>query len=151
MKTRSIVILLLALGTVVLAACSSQESVVTPTEPVEVTLNATDIAYDKNRIEVVAGRPVSLTLHNAGVLEHDFSIVEMPRSGEVMEDDTENEMAGHDMSNVTEEMDVHVAAPTDQSNTIDFPTTTPGEYEYFCTVAGHKEAGMVGTLVVQAP
>ncbi len=151
MKTRSIVILLLALGTVVLAACSSQESVVTPTEPVEVTLNATDIAYDKNRIEVVAGRPVSLTLHNAGVLEHDFSIVEMPRSGEVMEDDTENEMAGHDMSNVTEEMDVHVAAPTDQSNTIEFTPTTPGEYEYYCTVAGHKEAGMVGTLVVQAP
>ncbi len=150
MKLRFAVIMLLVLGALVLAACSSQETVTTPPEPVDVTLTTTDIAYDKNRIEVVAGRPVSLTLHNAGVLEHDFSIAEMPHSGEVTEDDTEDEMAGHDMSNMPE-MDIHVAAPTDQSNTIEFTPTTPGEYEYFCTVAGHKEAGMVGTLVVQAP
>ncbi len=151
MKIRSIVILLLALGTLVLAACSSQGSATTSIEPAEVTLNATDIAFDKNRLEVVAGRPVSLTLHNAGVLEHDFSIIEMPHDGEVSTSEMEDETGGHDMSNVTEEMDIHVAAPTDQSNTIEFTPTTPGEYEYFCTVAGHKEAGMVGTLVVQAP
>ncbi len=151
MKMRPIVILLLALGTLVLAACSSQGSATTATEPTEVTLNATDIAFDKTRIEVVAGRPVSLTLHNAGVLEHDFSIVELPHAGEASTTEGEGEMDGHDMSNVTEEMDIHVAAPTDQSNTIEFTPTTPGEYEYYCTVAGHKEAGMVGTLVVQAP
>ncbi len=151
MKIRSIVILLLALGTLVLAACSSQESATTPIEPAEVTLNATDIAFDQNRIEVAAGRPVSLTLHNAGVLEHDFTIIEMPHDGEVSTAEMEDEMGGQDMSNVTEETDIHVAEPTDQSQTIEFTPTTPGEYEYFCTVAGHKEAGMVGTLVVQAP
>ena len=109
MKIRSIVILLLALGTLVLAACSSQESATTPIEPAEVTLNATDIAFDQNRIEVAAGRPVSLTLHNAGVLEHDFTIIEMPHDGEVSTAEMEDEMGGHDMSNVTEEMDIHVA------------------------------------------
>ncbi len=150
MKLRFAVIMLLVLGTLVLAACSSQGSDTTSVEPVEVTLNATDIAYDKNRIEVIAGRPVSLTLHNAGVLEHDFSILEIPHTGEVASTEMDEEMAGHDMSNMPN-MDVHVAAPTDQSNTIEFIPTTPGEYEYYCTVAGHKEAGMVGTLVVQAP
>lgn len=30
--------------------------------------------------------------------------------------------------------------------TLDFP---PGEYEYYCSVPGHREGGMVGTLVVE--
>ena len=34
---------------------------------------------------------------------------------------------------------------------VEFTPSTPGEYEFFCTVAGHKEAGMVGTLIVTAP
>ena len=25
----------------------------------------------------------------------------------------------------------------------------PGTYEYYCNVTGHKEAGMVGTLIVE--
>ena len=25
----------------------------------------------------------------------------------------------------------------------------PGTYEYYCNVPGHKEAGMVGTLIVE--
>ncbi len=44
-----------------------------------------------------------------------------------------------------------MAALMGQTNTIEFTPTKPGTYEFFCTVAGHKEAGMVGTLVVKAP
>ncbi|MCH7860368.1 MAG: multicopper oxidase domain-containing protein, partial [Proteobacteria bacterium] len=29
-----------------------------------------------------------------------------------------------------------------------FTATEPGEYEFFCTIPGHKEAGMVGRLIV---
>jgi uncharacterized cupredoxin-like copper-binding protein len=38
-----------------------------------------------------------------------------------------------------------------QTSTLDFTPTKPGTYEFFCTVAGHKDAGMVGTLIVKAP
>ena len=30
--------------------------------------------------------------------------------------------------------------------TVDFP---PGRYEYYCSVPGHRQAGMVGTLIVR--
>lgn len=142
---------LLILITAVLAACGSTttaESVAVP--PVELTLVAKDIVYDTNRLEVTVGQPVKLTLHNEGVLEHDFSIMEIAHAGEVAEGEAE-EMAGHDMSHVSEQPEVHVAAPTGGNNTIEFTPSEPGEYEFFCTVSGHKEAGMVGTLVVKAP
>lgn len=143
------IFLLLALTAVTFIACSPAESATSPVEPVELSLIATDIAYDVNRLEVAAGQPVKLTLQNQGVLEHDFSITEMPYAGDVTTTEMAEEMPGHDMSNIAEEPDIHVAAPTDGSNTIEFTPSTPGEYEFYCTVAGHKEAGMVGTLVVK--
>jgi uncharacterized cupredoxin-like copper-binding protein len=33
---------------------------------------------------------------------------------------------------------------------IEFTPSQPGEYEFFCSVPGHKEAGMRGTMVVSA-
>ena len=140
---------LLIFGLAFLAACGSDEPTMVP--PVSLELTATDIAFDTTRLEVMAGQPVRLTLNNEGALEHDFSIMEMPLMGDVMADEMEEEMAGHDMSGMEEEPEIHVAAPMNGSNTIEFTPSEPGEYTYFCTVAGHKEAGMMGTLVVQAP
>ena len=130
-----------------LAACGSAEPTSPPT--LSLSLLATDIAYDQDRLEVMAGQPVTIMLNNEGVLEHDFSIMEIPHMGEVMEE-MEEEM-GHDMSAMAMDPEVHVAAPIGGRSSVEFTPSTPGEYEFFCTVAGHKEAGMKGTLVVQAP
>ena len=140
---------LLIFGLAFLAACGSDEPTMVP--PVSLELTATDIAFDTTRLEVMAGQPVRLTLNNEGALEHDFSIMEMPLMGNVMSDEMEEEMPGHDMSSMAVEPEIHVAAAMNSSNTIEFTPSEPGEYTYFCTVAGHKEAGMMGTLVVQAP
>ena len=99
-------------------------------------------------LEVKAGEMVEVTLHNEGVLEHDFSIMEIPHTGDVMAEEPESGME-HDMSNLSMEPEIHVAAPVGESLSVAFTPSTPGEYEFFCTVAGHKEAGMVGTLVVK--
>ena len=65
---------------------------------------------------------------------------------------TAEPMAGHDMGNMGGmEPELHVAALMGQMATLEFTPTKPGTYEFFCTVAGHKEAGMKGTLVVKAP
>ena len=45
---------------------------------------------------------------------------------------------------------MHMAVANGASGTSEFTPTTPGTFTFFCTVAGHKEAGMTGTLTVKA-
>ncbi|MDT8307395.1 MAG: cupredoxin domain-containing protein [Anaerolineae bacterium] len=115
----------------------------------EVTIIARDIEWSTDRIEVTAGIPVVLTLQNEGALDHDFSIEHIPLSGEVVGAEEEEEMEDHDMTMEAEELDLHVSAAADHSATITFTPSEPGEYEYICTVPGHEDSGMVGTLVVR--
>ncbi len=133
----------------VLAACASGGTAETASEPKALTLIATDIAYDTEQIEAAVGQPVQLTLENQGVLEHDFSIVEIPLSGEVEMLEEPGEMADHEMGHAEDEPDVHIAVPTTDRGTIEFTPTAAGEYVYYCTVSGHREAGMEGVLVVK--
>ncbi len=145
---RFFILLLLVLGAVVLVACGA-ETAPTPIPVAELDLVATDIAFDQNRFEVMVGQPVKITLQNDGVLEHDFSIMEIPHTGEVMAEEKHDEESGHDMSNVEMDPEVHVAPSTGGSHTVEFTPSQAGEYEFFCTVSGHKAAGMAGTLVVK--
>jgi uncharacterized cupredoxin-like copper-binding protein len=127
-----------------LAACSGAES--TSGEQ-SLTVEAQDLAFSPAALEVTAGEPVKLTLQNNGALDHDFSIMEFPMEGEA----EETGGMDHDMGEGSEEPELHVAAGAAQSATLDFTPSKPGTYEFWCTVPGHKEAGMTGTLVVNAP
>jgi uncharacterized cupredoxin-like copper-binding protein len=142
---RLFAILLLA-ATLIVVACGGGAE--TATGPQEVTLVATDIAFDQERIEVVAGQPVALNLRNEGVLEHDFSIMHIP--AEMPADDHTGD-DGHDMGHMEEQPELHTAAMSGANSSFTFTPTEPGEYTYFCSVPGHREAGMDGTLVVTAP
>jgi uncharacterized cupredoxin-like copper-binding protein len=133
-----------------LIACSKQDAVTNAPPVKSVTITATDIAFDMPQIEVSVGQPLRLTLNNQGALEHDFSILKISVVGEVSGDTAGGSMAEHNMSHMVETPDVHMSAVADQSQTITFTPATVGEYEYICTVAGHKEAGMVGKLAVRA-
>ena len=134
--------LMLGLLVLLVAACggNSEESVT------NLSLLATDIAYDEARLEVPANQAVRLTLENSGALEHDFSIREISVRDVHA---TEGEADDHATSEDVHELDLHVAAlPGGGRGTLEFTATEPGEYEYYCTVPGHKEAGMLGTLIV---
>lgn len=133
----------------VLAACAADNSAERSPGPEAVTLIATDIAYDIEQFDVNAGQTVALTLDNQGVLEHDFTIEEIPLSGEVVTVEEAGDMEGHDMGHAADELAVHIAAPTGDHGTIEFTPTEPGQYAYYCTVSGHREAGMEGILVVK--
>jgi uncharacterized cupredoxin-like copper-binding protein len=131
------------LGAALLAACAGSP---TSTGPQTITIKAVDIAYDPATIEVAGGRPVRLTMENAGALDHDWSIKTISVR-DVRE--INSEAGGHDMGSMNSTLDLHTSAEPGGSSVLEFTPTEAGTYEFFCTVPGHKEAGAVGTLIVK--
>lgn len=115
----------------------------------ELTVTMTEFGFEPSELTVIAGQPVRMTLVNGGSLEHDFSIMEFPMqvgSGERLAPE-----AGEHVMEMTMDPEFHSSALAGESTTQEFTPTGPGAYEFFCTVAGHREAGMTGTLTVLAP
>jgi plastocyanin len=135
---------LLLLAALALTACSGSQSRVGSTV---LSLKAQGMKYNPATLEVTAGQPVTITFENADSVEHDFSILEIP----VVIQATAEPMEGHDMGNMSMDPQLHMVAAAGGTATLEFTPSKPGTYEFFCTVPGHKEAGMVGTLVVNAP
>jgi uncharacterized cupredoxin-like copper-binding protein len=82
-----------------------------------------------------------------GQLEHDFVIEKIDVETKVIKDSGSTE---HHMPGMGAENDLHVSAQVGETSVIQFTVAEPGTYQYFCSVAGHKEAGMVGELIVVA-
>lgn len=86
-------------------------------------ITASEFAYGTTTFEVEAGKSFSVQISNEGMLEHDITIV-----------------------GFEEEFGLHVQPGEDNIGT--FEMHDVGEYVYYCTILGHREAGMTGTLVV---
>lgn len=113
-----------ALGLVLagaLAACGG--STATPTaSTTKATLNASEFAFDPAILEVAAGAKLELTLVNKGTLEHDFTI---------------------------DSLSFAVHAPVGTTEMLTTGALAAGTYEFYCSIPGHKQAGMTGTLTVK--
>jgi uncharacterized cupredoxin-like copper-binding protein len=81
---------------------------------------AYDIYFEPKEVTIPANTDVTAVIRNDGAAPHNFSIDELG-------------------------IDVDVAPGETKETVINAPA---GEYEYYCNVPGHKEAGMVGTLTV---
>jgi len=127
---------------ILLTACAgaSQQAVT------EITVEATDFTYDPVSITVPAGQPVTLTLKNTGKVEHDFVIDNINVANVEASDSGPAEH--HQMSQP--EYDLHFFAKAGETAVLQFTAMEPGEYEIFCSIEGHKEAGMIGELIVAA-
>ena len=112
----------------------------------EITLDAEEWRFKPSVIEVPVGHRVKLTLVNDGIVEHDVEVVEVPADnievGGVIEQHERLGSGHHDEGVVAAHAEPGTTA------TVIFTATEVGEYEFACTIPGHKEAGMVGTLVV---
>ena len=128
---------------VLLVGCAS-----TPTQTAtEITVEASDFAYKPVSITVPAGETVTMTLNNIGKVEHDF-VIEKINVTNVEASDT-GPAAHHQMGHEPE-YDLHFYAKAGETSTLQFTALESGTYEIFCSVEGHKEAGMIGKLVVAA-
>jgi plastocyanin len=85
------------------------------------TISAQNTAFSTKTLEAPAGQ-VTITLQNKDPFIHNFTI---------------------------DALGVTVEANGNQTTTGTFQAV-PGTYEYYCSIPGHKAAGMVGTLTVAA-
>ncbi len=111
---------------------------------VQVVMRETDngMAFSPGRLEVARGEQIQFVLRNVGELDHEL----------VIGTEEENlrhavEMAAHpDM--VHEDPNAKRLRPK-TSGVLRWQFTQAGEFEYACLIPGHREAGMVGTIVVK--
>lgn len=136
---RTWAVLVAALASVALVAgCSSSGAGATATV---LDVTTVTMAFNPKEVTLAKGKPVKLVLKNEDTVLHDFSIDKIPV------DKKNSEGAKHD--DHSKEPDLHVAADSGKTGTVEFTPKEAGTYTYYCTVIGHKEAGMVGTLTVQ--
>lgn len=110
----------------------------------EVVVTAQDFAFRPAALDLQLGQPVRLTLRNGGSMAHDLQILNMPAS--VQGKSQQHQEHGRTGANGA----VHVGteAPGQQA-TIDFVPTQAGEFLMICTVPGHAELGMRGSVRVR--
>jgi uncharacterized cupredoxin-like copper-binding protein len=130
---------------IALAACGSTSAA--PTTPQSFAVTAKEFGFAPAQLTVTAGQPVELTFQNTGAVEHDWSVREIDLAGNPT---AAGETGSAHMGDMHDAPKLHVAAGPGAQGKLTFTPSKAGTYEYFCTVAGHKEAGMVGTLTVKA-
>jgi uncharacterized cupredoxin-like copper-binding protein len=112
-----------------------------PTQVVTVAMK--DTAYEPTEITVERGALVRLEFENTGERLHDFTIDDI--AIEDMRMDSSNALQpGSDRA-------VKLALEPGTSSAIQFSPTEAGEYEFYCGQPGHRDAGMLGVLRVDAP
>ena len=117
----------LAVG-LILAACGGGSSGGSPSggaaAGTEVKVGLIDFAYTPKTVEVPADKKFTLVVTNTGSVEHDF---------------------------VVDALKINVAGvlPNGKPKTQEIGPLKAGTYDLYCAVAGHKQAGMIGTLVVK--
>ena len=131
-------VLAVLLFAVTLSACASGPA------PTKVTVTMTEFGFEPNTINVTAGSPVELTLVNEGAVEHDFVIEVIP-----VTDVSSSNSGDHHMGADHVDYDLHTSTAAGETSTLTFTPTEPGTYQIICSVPGHKDAGMIGELIVK--
>lgn len=86
-----------------------------------VVIEASEFEFAPDTVTIAADSDVEITLDNVGAVEHDWAVEEL-------------------------DVNIHADAGETATGTVNVPA---GTYDIICTIPGHAEAGMVGTLVVE--
>jgi nitrite reductase (NO-forming) len=140
-----------ALLALVTAACVGAPSAPSRSQPVnEVTVTATDFHLEPSVITVPANERIRLTFNNNGLLEHDWEARGM-RAEDIRIVSTTPALSPT-MRRMSEDRTwdgiPHPMAPAGGQMVMEFTPAQAGSYEVICQVPGHKEAGMVASLIV---
>ena len=124
-----------------------------------VTMRTEDFRFVPETVTVKVGETIRLRLENHDPVLHDYTTDEdefivMEASGAshgdhdaMAADDDDREM---DPEAQVSLQPLHIAAEANDYGELVFEATEAGEYEFYCSVPGHREAGMVGKIVIEA-
>ena len=106
----------------------------------------TNFAFTPEVLEVGAGEVLEIAIQNVEAVLHDFTIDEIDADVHI------SYLGGTGQHVHTEpqlEADVHFALTEPSTGVVHLKIHEPGEYVIYCSVPGHREAGMEGTLIVR--
>lgn len=115
-----------------------------PARIVQVTMSETDgkMIFTPEKIRVKKGEQVKFMLRNNGELDHEFILATTAENLKHAEAMKKNPDMEHDDPNGKR------LAPK-KTGEIVWKFTKAGEFEYSCLIPGHREAGMIGMVVVK--
>ncbi len=125
MSRRTIALLVaVSVVAVLLAACGGgASSGGSSAAPLTLTVTTTEFKFDPAVINATPGQTINLTVKNIGSVQHTFVLA-----------------------------NANVKITVDPGKSVTQTFTAPaaaGTFAYECDIAGHKEAGMVGQLIVK--
>lgn len=92
-------------------------------EPTQLQVEASEYSFNPDTITLSKGKKVLLTFRNTGKFPHNLNIPELRVA-------TKTVSAG-------------------QSDTVEFVADKVGVYSFYCSIGGHKDLGMEGSLEVK--
>ena len=90
-------------------------------------VTATEFQFTPNKFDAQVGQKLTFKVANKGTVEHNFVILSPDGSQELTK----------------------ISTQPGETKTLEFTPTEAVTYRIDCNIAGHKEAGMVGELVVK--
>jgi uncharacterized cupredoxin-like copper-binding protein len=123
MKTRTLFVMTAAaiVAVLIVAGCGGSQSGSSKTS--EVTLALTEFKFTPDTINAKVGERVKVTLDNTkGTLKHNIKQADL---------------------------NIDTAVEAGQKATFEFTAAKAGTFDFICDMPGHKEAGMVGKIIVQ--
>jgi plastocyanin len=137
---------------------TGSHAVPAPTQPdvafvhgTRLTVTATEFTLAPAALEVPARQPVEITFINKGASFHNWAAPDLAATG-IQVISMPNDLPDvyiHEMTKLINEGHPMIAAGPHQSAVIRFTPLHGGTYQMLCTIPGHKETSMVGTLAVR--
>ncbi len=119
----ALVLLVVLVGGYLFATAPKQQGTGTETKTTvgrEFTVEGSEFSFSPASISVSASEEISVTFKNVGKTRHDFTIEELGVKTKLLS--------------------------PGESETVTFTAKKSGTYTFFCSVAGHRQSGMEGTV-----
>jgi uncharacterized cupredoxin-like copper-binding protein len=137
----------LAIALLSLAACSQAPRSAVAV-PARIEVRAGEFHFTPSDVVAKVGQPITIAYTNDGAIEHDWAVNDLLAMDVDVQMTTEVAHPEGPHAHATALPDVHIAAMPGQSGELVFTPEQAGRYAIICTITGHTEAGMAGTLTV---